>query len=154
MSPNHFLISLVRFSVPHSRILLSLYYSLSEREQVAHPHKTLGKIAVLCLLVFKFLDNKQQHRRFWAEFSEYNLHLIYLCMYFYLLIFFPRHLNLATYAKDLLDIFMLYFYSALCSGSKNKCLVFSTFPTTEILLLATTKNASVLFFYSSNIFTQ
>ena len=37
---------------------LSLRSSFNVSDQVSHPYKTIGKIIVLCILVFKFLDSK------------------------------------------------------------------------------------------------
>ena len=37
---------------------LSLRSSLNLSAQFSHPHKTTGKITVLCILIFKFLDSK------------------------------------------------------------------------------------------------
>jgi hypothetical protein len=33
------------------------------RNQVSHPYKTTGKIIVLCILIFVFLDSKLEDRR-------------------------------------------------------------------------------------------
>jgi hypothetical protein len=38
---------------------LSLCSSLNVRDRVSHPHKTTGRIMVLCILNFKFLDNSR-----------------------------------------------------------------------------------------------
>jgi hypothetical protein len=38
---------------------LSLYSSLNVREQVSHPYRTTGKITVLYILIFKFLEIRQ-----------------------------------------------------------------------------------------------
>ena len=41
---------------------LSLRTSLKVSDQVSHPYKTRGKIIVLCILNFKFLDSKLEDR--------------------------------------------------------------------------------------------
>jgi len=35
-------------------------------DQVSHPHKTTGKITVLCILCFKILERRQEDT-FWTE---------------------------------------------------------------------------------------
>jgi hypothetical protein len=37
---------------------LSLYLSLNVRDQVSHPYKIKGKIAILYILMFKYLDGR------------------------------------------------------------------------------------------------
>jgi hypothetical protein len=42
----------------------SLCPSLNVRDQVSHPHKTAVKIMVLRILIFTFLDSRQEDRSF------------------------------------------------------------------------------------------
>jgi phosphate starvation-inducible membrane PsiE len=68
----HFLHSPVTLSLLVTNILfnnlfsntLSLHSSLNVSEQVSHPYKTIGKIIVLCIFIFKFLDSKLEDKRF------------------------------------------------------------------------------------------
>jgi hypothetical protein len=56
---------------PISRHFISLRtkYSLqhSVRDQVSHRYRTTGKIIVLCVLIFMFLDSRREDKRFWTE---------------------------------------------------------------------------------------
>jgi hypothetical protein len=59
---------------------LHLCFSLKVRDQVSHPYKTTGKIIILYILMYTFLDSRREGKRFWAEclhvLPEFNLLLI------------------------------------------------------------------------------
>jgi hypothetical protein len=46
---------------------LSLCSSLNVSDQVPHPYRTTGKIIVLHILMFMFLDSRREDKSFWTE---------------------------------------------------------------------------------------
>jgi hypothetical protein len=48
--------------------ILGLYSSLKVRDQVSHPYRTTGKITVLYILIFMFLNSRREYKRFWTEY--------------------------------------------------------------------------------------
>jgi hypothetical protein len=41
--------------------------SLNVSDQVSHPYKTTGKITVLCIVIFTFVDSKLENKRFCTD---------------------------------------------------------------------------------------
>jgi hypothetical protein len=48
-------------------VTLNLCSSPNVRDQVSHPYKIAGKIIVLYILIFTYIDNRREDRRFWNE---------------------------------------------------------------------------------------
>jgi hypothetical protein len=46
---------------------ISLWSSLNVGDQVSHPYKTTGRITVLRILIFTFLDSSRKDKRLWTE---------------------------------------------------------------------------------------
>jgi hypothetical protein len=62
---NNFLAVISKYS-PQLPVLeiLNLCSSLRVRDQVAHPYRKTGTIVVLHILIFKFLERRQEDKRF------------------------------------------------------------------------------------------
>jgi hypothetical protein len=46
---------------------LSLCFSLNARDEISHPNKTQAKIVVPNILIFVFLDRKEEEKIFWTK---------------------------------------------------------------------------------------
>jgi hypothetical protein len=59
-------------------------FFLESEEKVSHPYNTTGRIMVLYILTFTFLDSRQKDKRPWTKqqqaFPEFILLLISSCM--------------------------------------------------------------------------
>ena len=92
---------------------LTLRFFLSVSDQVSHPYKTTSKIIILCILIFKFLYNKPEDKRFYIEwyqaFPDFNLLLISSWIEFWFVRFASTYLDCPTLLYDLLSIFILWF---------------------------------------------
>ena len=111
-------------------------------DQVSHSYKTTGKTAVLCILIFIFLDSKLEDKIFGMEwepaFHDFSLLLISSWMEFWFIRVVPKYLNCYALSKILFSIFTLWFCPAFWSRDMTTYLVGPAFTSKPIPLLATT----------------
>ena len=96
---------------------LSFLSSSNVNDQVLHPYKTIGKIIVLYILIFKFLDSNLEYKSFCTEwqqaFPDLNLLLISSGIEFWSVKVVPKYLNSSTLSKVLLSILKFWIRPAL-----------------------------------------
>jgi hypothetical protein len=52
-------------------------YSISARDQISHPCKTTDKIMIVCVLILKYLDRRQEEKYCEHNDSKISPNLIY-----------------------------------------------------------------------------
>ena len=101
----------------------------SVNDQVSHPYKTTGKITVLYILIFKFLDSNLEDKRFCTEwyqaFPDLNLLLISSAIEIWFVKVVPKYLNSSTLSNVLLWILTLWIRPAFWSRNMTMYLVLS-----------------------------
>jgi hypothetical protein len=121
---------------------LSLHSPLIVSDQVSLPCKTIGKITVLYILIFKFLESKLEDKDPAPNYSKhpvFNLLLISSWIEFWFVKIVPKCLNSSTLSKDLLSIFIPWLLSVFWSRDVTIYLVLSAFTSSPVSSLTITK---------------
>jgi hypothetical protein len=66
----HFIPPRPKYSPQHPVLKHPQSMFLNITDQVSHPYRTTGKIIVLRILIFMFLDSKREDKRFWTEWYQ------------------------------------------------------------------------------------
>ena len=118
----------------------SLRSPLNVSNQVSHPQKTTGKIIVLYMVTFTFLDSKLEDKRFctewWQALPDFSLLLIYSWTDFSFVKVVPKCWNSFTLSKDLLSLFILWVRPAFWSRDMTTYLVLSAFTSSPVSLIS------------------
>jgi hypothetical protein len=121
----------------------SLRFSLNVRDQISRPYRSTVKIMVLNILIYKFLDRRQEDKSSLIEWQqvlpELNLLLISSRIKFWFAIVVLKYLNCAIFSTPLLSVFISWICPAFWWRDSNKYLVFSAFASRRIFLLASIK---------------
>ena len=107
-------------------------------------HKTTGKIVVLYILIFKFLDSNLGDKRFCTSWLQ-NLLLISSAIEFCFVKVAPKYLNSSTLSKVLLSVLTLWIRPAFWSRDITMYLDLSALTSSPISLVAATKASAFSF---------
>jgi len=110
--------------------------------QISHPYTTTGKIIVLCIVFFKFLEKRCKTKilnRMVASISRINLLLISSWIQFLCVV--PKYVNYTTFSKNLLAMSELWFFTAFWWRDITMFLVFCVLTSRQA-----SYRASVFFF--------
>jgi hypothetical protein len=85
-----------------------VYVPLLMSEPKFCTHTETGKIIILYILMFTFIERRREDRRFWIEWwqalPEFNLPLISFWIKFWFLTVIPKYLNCDIFSKDMFAI--------------------------------------------------